>query len=52
MRMSTAAIQPRETKNEHRSYQPGLAQWPAGTSALALEIWVALAVSYYIAFML
>src|SRR6202048_187793 len=50
MTMSTAGIQ--ETPIEHRSHQPGFAQWPAGTTALAFEIWVALAISYYIAFIL
>jgi uncharacterized membrane protein YccC len=52
MKMSTAVIQKNPTEREHRSYQPGFAQWPAGTTALAFEIWVALAVSYYIAFAL
>src|ERR1700737_4251412 len=50
MTMSTAVIQ--ENPIEHRSHQPGFAQWPAGTTALALEIWVALAVTLYIAFAL
>src|ERR1700737_3480943 len=50
MTMSTAVIQ--ENPIEHRSHQPGFAQWPAGTTALAFEIWVALAVSYYFAFIL
>ena len=48
--MSTAVIQ--ENPIEHPSHQPGFAQWPAGTTALAFEIWVALAVSYYVAFIL
>jgi uncharacterized membrane protein YccC len=52
MKMSTAVIQKNPTEREHRSYRPGFAQWPAGTTALAFEIWVALAVSYYIAFIL
>jgi uncharacterized membrane protein YccC len=52
MKMLTAVIQRNPTEREHRSYQPGFAQWPAGTTALAFEIWVALAVSYYIAFIL
>src|SRR5258708_2586108 len=52
MKMSTAAVQKGATRGEHRSYHPGIAQWPAGTTALAFEIWVALAVSYYIAFAL
>jgi uncharacterized membrane protein YccC len=52
MTMSTAALQSNPAKGEHRSRQPGFAQWPAGTTALALEIWVALAVSYYVAFVL
>lgn len=50
--MSTAAIQKSATKLEHRSHRPVFLQWPAGTTALAFEIWVALAVSYYIAFIL
>src|SRR6202051_3375421 len=50
--MSTAVIQKNPTEREHRSYHLGLVQWPAGTTALAFEIWVALAVSYYIAFAL
>src|SRR6202051_2666247 len=52
MKMSTAAIQKNPTEREHRSYRLGFVQWPAGTTALAFEIWVALAVSYYIAFIL
>jgi uncharacterized membrane protein YccC len=52
MKMSTAVIQKNLTEREHRSYRMGVAQWPAGTTALAFEIWVALAVSYYIAFIL
>src|SRR6202049_866637 len=52
MKMSTAAIQKGPTRGERRFYQLGSAQWPAGTTALAFEIWVALAVSYYIAFIL
>src|SRR6202795_1170456 len=52
MKMSTAIIQKSPTEREHRSYHPVSAQWPAGTTALAFEIWVALAVSYYIAFIL
>src|ERR1700719_3793485 len=52
MRMSPAAIQKGATRGEHRSFHLGVAQWPAGTTALAFEIWVALAVSYYIAFAL
>jgi uncharacterized membrane protein YccC len=50
--MSTTAIAKGVTRAEHRSYRLGFAQWPAGTTALAFEIWVALAVSYYIAFIL
>jgi uncharacterized membrane protein YccC len=50
MTMSTAVTQ--ENPIEHRSHQPGFAQWPAGTAALAIEVWVSLAVSYYIAFIL
>jgi uncharacterized membrane protein YccC len=52
MKMSTAVIQKNPTEREHRSYHPSIAQWPAGTTALAFEVWVALAVSYYIAFVL
>src|SRR6202051_3622818 len=52
MKMSTAAIQKGPTRGERRFYQLGFAQWPAGTTALAFEIWAALAVSYYIAFAL
>src|SRR3984893_7804724 len=52
MKMSTTAIQEGATRGEHRSYHPVSAQWPAGTTALAFEIWVALAVSYYVAFTL
>src|ERR1700733_5216469 len=52
MKMSTAVIQKNLTEREHRSYRLGFAQWPAGTTTLAFEIWVALAVSYYIAFIL
>src|ERR1700726_4780076 len=52
MKMSTAAIQKGATRDEHRSFHLGFAHWPAGTTALAFEIWVALAVSYYIAFAL
>src|SRR6202166_3247094 len=48
--MSKAVIQKNST--EHRSYHLGFAPWPAGTTALAFEIWAALAVSYYIAFIL
>jgi uncharacterized membrane protein YccC len=49
--MSTAAIQKGPARNAHHSWL-GFAPWPAGTTALAFEIWVALAVSYYIAFTL
>ena len=52
MKMSTAVIQTNPTRGEHRSSHLGFAQWPAGTTALAFEIWVALAVSYYMAFAL
>src|ERR1700674_5252146 len=50
--MSTAAIQKNPAAREHRSYHLGFAPWPAGTTALAFEIWAALAVSYHIAFIL
>jgi uncharacterized membrane protein YccC len=52
MKMSTAIIQKNPTEREHRSYHLGFAPWPAGTTALTFEIWAALAVSYYIAFVL
>src|SRR6202045_1750018 len=52
MKVSTAFVQEGRPAREHRSYHLGFAQWPAGTTALAFEIWVALAVSYYIAFAL
>jgi len=50
--MSTVVIQKNPTEREHRSDRLSFAQWPAGTTALAFEIWLALAVSYYIAFIL
>ncbi|HTF72404.1 MAG TPA: FUSC family protein [Edaphobacter sp.] len=50
--MSTAAIKKGATRGEHRSYHLGFARWPAGTTALAFEIWLALAVAYYVAFVL
>src|SRR6202049_351054 len=52
MKMSTAVIQTNPTERKHRSYHLGCAPWPAGTTALAFEIWAALAVSYYVAFAL
>src|SRR6202022_5115012 len=52
MKMSTAIEQNNPIKGEHRPYQRGFARWPAGTTALALEIWMALAISYYVAFTL
>src|ERR1700686_5387571 len=52
MKMSTAAIKKSATKGEHRSFHLGFARWPAGTTALAFEIWLALAVAYYVAFAL
>src|ERR1700674_215572 len=52
MKMSTAAIRKSATKGEHRSFHLGFARWPAGTTALAFEIWLALAVAYYVAFAL
>src|ERR1700724_4834840 len=50
--MLMAVIQRNPTEREHRSYQPGFAQWPAGTTTLAFEIWASVAVSYYVAFTL
>src|SRR6202163_4014148 len=52
MKMSTAAIKKSATKGEHHSFHLGFARWPAGTTALAFEIWLALAVAYYVAFAL
>src|ERR1700737_3847013 len=52
MKMSTAVIQKNPTEREGRSYHLGFPPWPAGTTAFAFEIWVALAVSYYFAFIL
>jgi uncharacterized membrane protein YccC len=52
MKMSTAVIQKNPREREHRSYLLRFAPWPAGTTALAFEIWVALAVTLYIAFAL
>lgn len=52
MNISAASRQTDPTQRELRSYHPGFPPWPAGTAALAFEIWVALAVSYYIAFIL
>jgi uncharacterized membrane protein YccC len=52
MKMSTAIVQNNPTKGEHRSYLPAFARWPAGTTALAFEIWAALALAYYMAFTL
>src|ERR1700744_4294722 len=51
MKMSTAVTEKRSTEREHRFYRLGL-PWPAGTTLLAFEIWVALAISYYVAFAL
>src|SRR5258708_39731585 len=52
MTMPTAVIQKNLTRRENRFYRLRFAPWPAGTTALAFEIWTALAVSYYIAFIL
>src|ERR1700730_11562117 len=52
MKMSTAAIKKSATRGEHRSFHLGVARWPSGTTALAFEIWLALAVAYYVAFAL
>ena len=50
--MSTAVVQKNPSRGEHRPYHLGFARWPAGTTALAFEIWLALAVAYYVAFAL
>ena len=52
MKVSTAFVQESRPAREHSSYHLGFVQWPAGTTALAFEIWVALAVSLYAAFAL
>ena len=52
MKVSMSFVQGSRPAREHRSYHLGFAQWPAGTTALAFEIWVALAVSLYAAFAL
>src|SRR5258706_13708423 len=52
MKMSTAVIQKNPTGCEHRSYHLGFAPWQVGTTALSFEIWLALAVTLYIAFAL
>jgi uncharacterized membrane protein YccC len=52
MNISAAARRTDPTQRDLRSYHLSLPPWPKGTAALAFEIWVALAVSYYIAFML
>ena len=52
MNISAAARRTDPTQRDLRSYHLSLPPWPVGTAALAFEIWVALAVSYYIAFML
>src|ERR1700730_4341976 len=52
MKMSTAAIKKSATRGEHRSFHLGVARWPSGTTVLAFEIWVALAVTLYVAFAL
>jgi uncharacterized membrane protein YccC len=49
--MSTAVVEKGSTERERGFYRLGL-PWPAGTTLLAFEIWVALAISYYIAFAL
>src|ERR1700758_1563189 len=51
MKMSTAVAEKSSTEREHRFYRLGL-PWPPGTTLLALEIWVALAIGYYVAFAL
>jgi uncharacterized membrane protein YccC len=52
MNMSTAAIPSGAPTAEHRSYLAGFAKWPAGTTDLAIKTWVALAITFYIAFKL
>src|ERR1700738_4555253 len=52
MKMSPPAIKKGATRGENRSFHLGFARWPAGTTALAFEIWLALAVAYYVAFAL
>jgi len=49
--MSTAVVEKSSTEREHRLYRLGV-PWPPGTTLLAFEIWVALAISYYAAFAL
>jgi uncharacterized membrane protein YccC len=48
--MSIAVLE-EGTTTELRFYRLGV-PWPAGTTNLALQIWVALAVTYYVAFVL
>src|ERR1700675_1537905 len=52
MKMAPAAIKKNTTRGENHSFHLGFARWPAGTTALAFEIWLALAVAYYVAFAL
>jgi uncharacterized membrane protein YccC len=49
--MSMAVAEKGSTEREHRFYRLSL-PWPAGTTLLAFEIWVALAIGYYVAFAL
>jgi uncharacterized membrane protein YccC len=48
--MSTAVLEKGAT-TERRFYRLGV-PWPAGTTHLAFQIWVALAITYYVAFAL
>jgi uncharacterized membrane protein YccC len=49
--MSTAVVVKGSAERDRRFYRLRL-PWPAGTTLLAFEIWVALAISYYLAFVL
>jgi uncharacterized membrane protein YccC len=48
--MSTVVIEKGAT-TERRFYRLGV-PWPAGTTHLAFQIWVALTITYYVAFVL
>jgi|GEM_PF-2979551 len=49
--MSMAIAEKGSTERERRFYRISL-PWPAGTTLLAFEIWVAMAIAYYVAFAL